>query len=717
VRWLGCGSIHAINRRLKWLFRVADLRDSRLEKAQSRCNLLRRRHGSDSGLLLPVKRSVIFLVILVLNSLVLNMPAASARGQSPHSVVQADVPPNLFSLALDPRGDLMAATDGGHCVFVWSVPSGVLLQRIEGASSPIAFSPSGRLLAVRQSKAVALWDIDSEKIVATFQGTNEPSEIKFGEKSNTMAVSYLGNHIIVWDIFSGRKSKEIIGFSPIALSTSGDRLTAANRSGISDWDVRTGLESTKLQKPGCNGLSSDGRFAICGRGSLSAVYDLSAPNQQLSLQKTESKSQAQSKLSPDGKLILRPLENRIVFWDRKTGKLLRSSVAISGTAEMISMSADHRRLAFVSKSALEIWNVSGNKRIMSLAIASSSTTGVSFTSDGVLAHIDLTVGIAKWNLRSGARISTDPIINIPKRIFSASLSAQSAVVIGTGIYMWNANQSNAFHDLDVNDADMVKVRCVPNSSLVAFGNGERLVLVDAKTQKVIRIWSSEAAVIEGFAVDPQGKYLASAGYKDSSIKLWDINAGDEIVGVTNLLSDASVLAFSRTGATLASAFYNSSGGNEIIIWSVPEFDRLATISSGVASVEGIAFDEVSGKLAVLGNDGFLETFDVPSGRLTKRVLSGNCDTVAIDRDAHFLACGGRGQDFVRLWDFHDSEFIANLYPIGMNDWIIEGTGGFYDASDGALDRLHWAQGRRTVSTEKLRQKYRTPSLWTKLIDK
>jgi WD40 repeat protein len=652
-----------------------------------------------------------FMVLAILTSKV------SAQSRAMDAVVQSNLPGIVETIALSPRGNLMA-TQSGNCVRIWAIPSGKLLRRIEGSSSPIAFSPNGGALAVRQGKDVVLFNTTSGDRLGSYQGPDddEPLGMEFAEKSKVMAVSYYSKRILIWDLLSGRKVSELAGFAPFALSIDGSELTAATKSGILVSNLKARDEAGQPQQLKCSAISQDARFAICVEDSSLGVYDIKKHTRLASLEKVDSESSREFSFSPNGTFVLGPLEGGTGVWESKTGKHVRDLTPVAEPHDAVSyMATANNRVALSAKDGLAVLDIDTGKQVMELEVRKQTTTGVCFTDDDTIFHVDPTAGIAKWDLRSGRRVPMRPINNVPEWIFSAAITNKMAAVISADdVLVWVSGRDDAFQSLNVHNTISLHVAGIPNSSLLVFGLGERLALADEQaTNRVVRAWNSETETMEGFAVDPAGRYVASAGFKRASIKLWDLRTGDEVVGATGLPSDASVLAFSRKGDMLAGEFSAAHMGEQIIIWSVPNLNRLASFPVGEGGAAGMAFDWEAGRLALLTNNGFVKFFDLPSGRLHKNLLAADCDTLAINQSANLLVCGGRYQNFIRLWRFRNAELLGDLYSIGTEDWVVQGPGGYYDYSQGALGSLSWTVAGQSLQSEKLLQSRRVQGLLTR----
>jgi len=156
------------------------------------------------------------------------------------------------SLAFSPDGKTLAAdtffVDGGSWrggIGLWDITTHNLISLLS-ADKPVAFSPSGKMLATGSSGGVLLWDATTHKLIDQFQlGTNTHlSSLAFSPDGKMLVA---GNDLVVtlWDlenhIFSGQPLKaNTATVEDVAFSPNGKTLATGDTSNsIVLWDIQT----------------------------------------------------------------------------------------------------------------------------------------------------------------------------------------------------------------------------------------------------------------------------------------------------------------------------------------------------------------------------------------------------------------------------------------------------------------------------------------------
>jgi WD40 repeat protein len=155
----------------------------------------------------------------------------------------------LVSLAISPDGKTVAGGDTRGTIHLWDAATGMLRtgRKFPGSGQPadsVAFDPTGQLLAATDSGGVRLWDL----------GTTEPPTLLSHPYATGVAFDPSGQHLVstdrygtvnIWDrdgklyrdfVVHGRLSS-----SPI-FSEDGELLAVGTAEGLVQvWDVRSGV--------------------------------------------------------------------------------------------------------------------------------------------------------------------------------------------------------------------------------------------------------------------------------------------------------------------------------------------------------------------------------------------------------------------------------------------------------------------------------------------
>jgi Caspase domain len=113
-----------------------------------------------------------------------------------------------------------------------------------------------------------------------------------------------------------------------------------------------------------------------------------------------------------------------------------------------------------------------------------------------------------------------------------------------------------------------------------------------------------------------------------------------------------------------------------------------------------------------GSD-IVEVFDVDSLKSIKKIkMSGANEPRITDDKKYIISVNGNTVDIKSI----ENE-VANLKIIffGSSDWVVTHSSGLFDASAGAMDKLHFVQGLDVVEFMQLKERYYEPGLWKKIM--
>jgi WD40 repeat protein/serine/threonine protein kinase/lipopolysaccharide biosynthesis regulator YciM len=233
---------------------------------------------------------------------------------------------NLNCVAFSPDGKRIVTGSGDSTVRVWDVRTGTTLAELKGhtgAVSSVSFSADGtRILstggAYGKPGEVFVWDAPVAAEVDLVGHTGFVQGIAFTPDSKRIATASQDKTVKFWDPRTGNPLGELKDFqggvSLLAFSPDGKRIaTDGNGPEVTVWDVTTKAKLADLKAGYLKrvAFSIDGmRIVTEGHDNATKVWDARS-GQELKGDAIP-KTVAGERTSPDGRLLARPIQNRVL---------------------------------------------------------------------------------------------------------------------------------------------------------------------------------------------------------------------------------------------------------------------------------------------------------------------------------------------------------------------------------------------------------------------
>ncbi len=620
----------------------------------------------------------------------------SAEGMEMRSFIDHESTVNGFSV----YKDLLATSGADGKVMIWNIETGEKLwqsRRFKGYVTDVAYSPDGNYLAIGSYEdSVTIFHTSDYRIAKKIkadpdQGLGYGVSFSFSPDGQFLAI---GQDDRLATLIKTSDWSQVNAFKPEAGSCGGcGTLTAfdpqsnylfklSNSTPFIKYDIRSGKAVWETKKK----LEDIASVAVHASGAhfLAATED--------SVFVYESKTNTQiSAWSPGGEIedvSFHPVENQVlvalgkvmVLCDLKGNEVKRYqgilNESVSGLdydlgnywqryiARWVKYKSAQMLIGndlFIGKTANKArkWDISTASIAMEYNGHENGVLCFERLGDGQIASGDGKGEIIIWNEKSGKVVKQIEAHREP--IFELKLSHDGKFLASCAwdgaIRLWNTQDWSEYNYVYNEGNSAYNISFTPNDAYLVTGLLDKtLRLWEVETKRFVREFIGHTSVVTSIQV--KGNEVLSAGW-DGQVILWDLQSG---LITQRIRLDKPCFSALFSGERIITA-----GADRMITFWDKTGKKQLTLSGHQAEINGL---QLNGKILV----------------------SSDVDGVT------------------KFWDLSKKVELFEHIQIGRNDWMVKTPSGYFDATDQAINNIHFVKGMQAYSTSQFLDEFYRPGL-------
>lgn len=533
-------------------------------------------------------------------------------------------------------------------------------------------------------------------------------QIQFINRDSISTTDCISGNILNLSISLNKSSLENLDLSSLNIRGGDFSLANLRKSNFSFCEFEASQFTSRVEQIFSLAFSSGGEFLAGAGGGLNSgqitIWDIKNNEQIISWVGHKGTVRSVVFFDNDNQVITGSEDHCIRFWDRHTGKLLKSLlgghnspvrsivvhpsnlhlftcgedgnvfswnildnektqlIQLESQIRSLCISPDGNYLAIpAEKFEIKIFSVSENSFCMSLNGHKNHVKEMAYSPDGLLlASASKDYSVIIWNMQSGLPVKT--LHGHSAELHSLSFDKSGKLLVTSDssglVKVWSLKTYECIFSELAHNNGVQSIRFSPTSNLIASGSQDCSIKIwNLESHNIHDLTQGYSSWVKTISLSSNGRYIASGG-QDSVVRIWNSKTGECCASLTDHQGWIQSLDFDKNSNLIVS------GGSDrkVRVWNTENKHLIHCLEGHNDTIWTVSFNPSGTMIASAGGsqDRSIRVWDVKTGKCLN-LLQGHLDRInslSFYSESKLISCGA--DRAVKFWDLETGEEIKSL---------------------------------------------------------